>query len=488
MKIKIIAPGRKPEWGESFWDLKTLCKLTGRKSAGAPLALPTLAALTPPDIQTYLIDENVQPIDFDEKIDLVAITGMTCVILRSYEIADEFRRRGITVVMGGIHASMLPDEALRHSDAVVIGEAENVWEKVVRDAQKGTLQRRYSADNFPDITRSSIPRWDLLKLKAYSYFTIQTSRGCPHDCEFCSVQRFNGRQFRHKDISNVLAEIKSLQGLEPKKTFFFVDDNILAVREYAYELFQRMQEYKIKWWCQASIGGLKDDGLLGLMYKAGCREVFVGLESVSQASLDSIRKSKANKAAEYKDIINQVHSHGIAVVGSFIVGADTDDSKTFDGIRAFIDEVNMPFAMINILTPPPGASLYATLSEEKRISSYDWCKYNGEHLCFTPKLLTRNEIIHGRNDLLRRIYAYPSLYKRLSAVWDKGVFTRNREGTHFSWRTRLFFTFRVFLDWSCHCRRFIIKTLWDKRRISIMSVLMAISFREYAFKSLKDDV
>jgi len=151
MKIKLIAPARKPEWGESFWDLTALCKLTGKKSNGVPLVLPPLAALTPSDVEVVLIDENVEPIDFDEKIDLVGITGMTCVIPRAYEIADAFRNRGIPVVMGGIHVSMLPEEAIQHCDSVVIGEAEKIWEQVVRDAEKKNLQKLYRAPRFPEL-------------------------------------------------------------------------------------------------------------------------------------------------------------------------------------------------------------------------------------------------------------------------------------------------------------------------------------------------
>ncbi|MCM8781233.1 MAG: B12-binding domain-containing radical SAM protein, partial [Candidatus Omnitrophica bacterium] len=293
MKIKLIAPARKPEWGESFWDLKTLCKLTGRKAGGAPLALPTLAALTPSDVEVVLTDENVEPINFDEKVDLVGITGITCVIPRSYEIADEFKKRGVPVVMGGIHVSMLPEEAIRHCDSVVIGEAEEIWEQVVRDAQKGNLQKFYRAPRFPDLTNSPIPRWDLLKNDKYCYFTIQTGRGCPYDCDFCSVKVFNGRGYRHKTIDSVIEEIKTLQKIDYKKLIFFTDDNLLASPKYSEELMQRLIPLKIKtWWCQSSVNRLKDDRLLDLMYRAGCRVIFVGLESVSQKNLDVMNKGQ----------------------------------------------------------------------------------------------------------------------------------------------------------------------------------------------------
>ncbi|GAH17833.1 unnamed protein product, partial [marine sediment metagenome] len=241
MKIKLIAPARKPEWRGSFWDLKTLCELAGCKATGAPLVLPTLAALTPSDVEVILTDENAEPVNFEEKVDLVGITGITSVIPRAYEIADEFRKRGVPVVMGGIHVSMLPEEAIEHCDSVVTGEAEEIWEQVVKDAQKGSLQKFYRTPRFPDLANSPTPRWDLLKNDAYSYFTLQTGRGCPYDCDFCTVKVFNGRRYRHKRVEQVVREISFLQSIDSKKLIFFADDNLLSVPGYAKELFKAIK-------------------------------------------------------------------------------------------------------------------------------------------------------------------------------------------------------------------------------------------------------
>lgn len=487
MKIKLIAPARKPEWGESFWDLKTFCKLTGRKGGGAPLALPTIAALTPADVEVVLTDENVEPINFEEKTDLVGITGMTCVIPRSYEIADEYRKRGVPVVMGGIHVSMLPEEAIQHCDSVVIGEAEEIWQKVVRDAQKKKLEKFYRAPRFPDLTNTPIPRWDLLKFALYPIFPIQTGRGCPFDCEFCSVQIFNGREYRCKDIKNILEEVKFIKTLEYKKPLFFVDDNILAVKNYAKKLFESLIPFNIKWWCQTSVSSLKDDETLDLMYKSGCRYIFIGFESISQDSLDSMRKSKTNKAEEYKFIIDKVHAHKIAIFGSFILGSDTDNESVFDLTSKFIYDTGIAFAMVNILTPPPGTELYKRLNEKKRILLKPWWQYDGESVCLLPKLMQPEILEKKRNGLLQDIYSYDKCYNRLNNLWTKNVFTRNANQKRLFSRGRILFTITAFINSTLDFKRinFIFKGLWNPKVTSVIAILLSLNFHDYAYKKRK---
>jgi len=482
MKIKLIAPARKPEWGESFWDLKTLCKLTGRKAGGAPLALPTLASLTPSDAEVVLTDENIESIDFEEKVDLVGITGMTCVIPRSYEIADEYRKRGVPVVMGGIHVSMLPEEAIQHSDSVVIGEAEEIWKQVVSDAQKKKLEKFYRAPRFPDLTNAPIPRWDLLKFTSYPIFPIQTGRGCPYDCDFCSVKVFNGRQYRHKKINRVLEEIDILRNLERKKTFFFVDDNILALRNYAREFFYKLPPYKVKWWAQASVSGLEDEEMLDLMYQAGCREIFIGFESVSQKSLDSMGKSKINRVEEYKRIIDKVHSHGIAVFASFIFASDNDDKDIFETTSRFINENNIAFSMINILTPSPGTSLYQTLEKEHRLILKEWWRFNGEYVCFKTKM-AKEYIYRNRDALLNSIYSYDNIFRRLYKLWDQGVLVRDKRIRKLFTKGRIIFTLKIIFNITIpkKIKIMILKSLWQHKEVSIMPVLFALNFYDYAY-------
>ncbi|MFA5118141.1 MAG: radical SAM protein [Candidatus Omnitrophota bacterium] len=480
MKIKLIAPKRLETWDENFWDLRTLSQLTRKYAGGAPLALPSLAALTPNDVEVILTDENVEPVDFDEKVDLVGITGMTCVIPRAYAIADEFRKRRVPVIMGGIHASMVPQEAAQHCDSVVIGEAEDIWKQVIEDAQKGTLQKTYRAPGFPDLTQAPVPRWDLLKNERYCYFTVQTGRGCPFDCEFCSVQKFNGRNYRSRDIDLVLKEISLLKSFDEKRSFFFVDDNLLARKDYAKDLFTRLIEYRIKWWCQASVDSLKDDETLTLMFKSGCREIFVGFESVQQNSLRAMHKTHMNKADEYKDIIAKAHAHGLSIFGSFILGSDSDNSAIFQETRDFIKETNMAFAMINVLTPPPGTALYSRLENEQRLLPCPWNQYDGEHVTFTPHILSLQELREKRIELIKDLYAYKNLYSRLSHLWSKGVFLRERGRKGLFSKGRILFSLLMIFRASWSQTVFTWKCLWRKNATSVITVLLAISFHDYA--------
>ena len=482
MHLKLIWPARKTEWGEDFWSLKTLAQLMGKKAAGAPLVLPTLAALTPPDIEVSIVDENVEPIDFDEKVDLVGISFYTSLAPRAYEIADEFRRRNITVILGGIHASMLPGEAIQHADAVVIGEAEDIWGKVIQDFREGKLKSFYYAKYFPDLRVPLIPRWDLLKSHNYYYFTVQTGRGCPYNCEFCSVRLFNGQQYRHKIIENVIREIEILKSIDDRKMIFFADDNLLAVSSYAKSLFEALIPFKIKWWCQASVNKLKNDDLLDLMYEAGCRMIFVGFESVSQKSLESMNKGNINKVEEYKEIVEKVYSHGIGIFGSFILGSDSDDESIFENTVEFITNASIPFSMINILTPSPGTKLYLKLKREGRLLHEEWEKYNGESVCFKPKLMSPCVLYEGRNWVMRQIYSYDALYKRLRKVWNKGVLVRDRYTpvNRFT-KGRIYFTLKSLLNRDIERNRFILKSLWDPRGTSVGGILMALNFHDYAY-------
>lgn len=480
MKIKLIAPARKPEWGESFWDLKTLCKLTGRKAGGAPLALPTLAALTPSDVEVVLTDENVEPINFEEKVDLVGITGMTCVIPRSYEIADEYRKRGIPVVMGGIHVSMLPDEAIQHCDSVVIGEAEGIWEQVVKDAQKKKLQKFYNAPKFPDLSNSPIPRWDLLKNDKYCYFTVQTGRGCPYDCDFCSVKEFNGRKYRHKKVIQVKREIEKLLYIDKKKLIFFADDNFLAMSDYAKELIGVLIPLNVRsWMCQASVNKINDDSILELMHKGGCRVIFVGFESVSERSLETMNKDNINKVGQYKQAVDKVHSYKIAVFGSFIFGSDADDENSFKETADFIDRTNIAFSMLNIMTMLPGTRLYERMKSENRLLDFPWWKSNGDWACYMPKSISRDKLQLSHFSVINQIYSYKNLYKRLNNLWLRGIFVNTNKKNIIS-VARIWFSLLAVINCNFNRLKFIIMGLWHPAKTSLMWVLTGVNFHDFA--------
>ncbi len=482
MKLKIICPGKDLKLAESFWDYRTVMEITKYKAPAVPLALPTLAALVPSDVEIIISDENLKPIDFDEKVDLVGITGMTGFIIRGYEIADEFQRRGVPVVMGGIHVSMLPDEALQHCDSVVIGEAEEVLEQVIRDAEKGNLQKIYRTEGFCDLSKAPIPRWDLIDNDKYAYFVVQTGRGCPYNCEFCSVSVYNGRKLRHKSIKRVVKEVEYLQSIDKKKMILFLDDNILASMKYAREFFEAIRPFKlVDWTCQASINLLDDDELLDTMYETGCRTIFVGIESVSQDALDGMNKSHINKVERFKKTIHKVHSHGIMILGSFILGTDGEGDDIFENMAKFIDETNIAFPMLNLLTPLPGTRLYKRLEEENRLLYDHWRYHLAENVTFKPKGISKEELEKKYIWLLREVFSYKNLAKRLNSLFNIKVQTELS-------RRKLISILRVLLSIYAFYRmdperiKFTLNLLWNPNAPFVDTVAVALSFHDHAYR------
>ena len=482
MRIKLIAPAMKTDWGTDFWRLENIAKLTGRKVAEAPLALPTLAALTPPDLEVILIDENVEPINFDEKVDLVGITSMTSLAPRAYEIADEFRCRGTKVVLGGIHASMLPEEAIQHADSVVIGEAEETWPQLIRDFKEDRLQKFYRSSTFPDLDNSPVPRWDLLKTGAYINHVLQVGRGCPYNCAFCSVTKFSGRRYRHKPVDRVLKEIDTLQEIDKDKRLFFADDNFLSIPAYSRDLLKLLIPYRIRWWCQASINRLKDDRLLELLRDSGCEVISVGFESTSPDTLDSLDKSAVNKAADYVQTVQKVNSYGLVLLGNFILGSDTDREDVFERTVEFITDANIPLASINILTPLPGTALYKRLQEEGRILHKDWWKYDFESICFRPKMDSA-ALEHGRTWAHRQIYSYDELYQRFTTVWANGGMVTD----YLSKKRKCLVFLKVLLSKEIDRTWFAFRGFWEHGTAAWGLLGLGMEFHDYAYKSLVHD-
>jgi len=481
MKIKLIAPGNRIS---NFWDMKTAARLINKKYGGAPLALPTIAAFTPKDIQINIVDENIEPISFSEQVDLVGVTFNTPLAIRAYEIATEFKNRGVTVIAGGMHASALPEEALKYVDSVVIGEAENIWLDILNDFKCGELKKIYTSEIKPDLQECFIPRWDLTKYKYYNYFTVQTSRGCPFNCEFCSVKVFFGDKIRFKPIDNIINEIKFLQSLDPYKQFIFADDNITANFSRAKQLFEALIPLKIRsWWGQAPISIYKDKELLDLMYKSGCRQLLIGLESITQKNLELMDKDKINKIDEYCIALRKIYDAGIAVSAGFILGNDFDDEKVFKKIYDFVMDIPIALPQLTILTPLPGTRLYNRLEQENRIFDRNWSNYNFDKVCFKPKGMSSDYLQNGYYWLIQKLYSYVALYKRLDALWNKGVLVRdrNKKAKMFT-RGRIFLTFKILL-FSLDIPRiiFAMRTLWHKKCTSITSFLMSLSIHDYAY-------
>src|ERR1039457_3510861 len=305
MKILFISPGwpKGRLWGELGFKFPSL-------------SLAAIAAVTPAEWELELCDNSIADIDYSYEADIVALTAMTAQITRAYEIADAFRARGKTVVIGGFHASNMPDEALLHCDAVVIGEGELVWPQLLADWCAGTLQPSYKTGSLIEMSRIPAARREIFKSKGYLLTnTIQTTRGCPHDCEFCSVTAFYGRKYRKRPVDQVLQELEALQG--GNSFVFFVDDNIVADRTYSLALFEGMKGMGFKWLSHAPIDFAQDRELIKAAGESGCYGMFVGFESLNQASLSAMGK-RTNSAESYLADAQVFRDHGIGILGSFV--------------------------------------------------------------------------------------------------------------------------------------------------------------------------
>jgi len=324
--------------------------------------------------------------------------------------------------MGGIHASMLPEEALEHSDSVVIGEADYLWSDVIRDFKEGKLQETYRFKTYPDMENAPSPRYDLVKSERYVINQVQTTRGCPFDCDFCSVKAFSGKKFRLKNIEQVVEELKALSPiyvmnvlgykLELPKTLLFADDNIVGNKSYARDLFNALIPLKLSdWYCQSSINVGRDKEMLALMKEAGCQTMIIGIESVVEDTLIGMKKS-INKVDKYYECIDNIHSAGIKVLGSFVLGSDSEDDSVFEKTATFIKDNNLIYNMINILTPLPGTKLQKRLEQEGRILHKDWERYNFESVCFKPKQMSVETLEEGRRWVNQEIYSLNNIHNR----------------------------------------------------------------------------
>ncbi len=374
------------------------------------VTMPYLAGLTPAHWQVEHIDEEVAGVDFNRKVDLVGITFHTPSANHAYEIADSFRRKGIPVVLGGPHVTLMPDEAATHADAIFVGEAEETWPEFLADFEKGQYKKRYDCLAVPSLEHLPMSRKDLFVRRDFSGGILFATRGCPNHCDFCVISVMYKNSFRKRPVAEVAREYGSFKG----KVIIFWDDNIAGDLEYAKELFRAITPYQ-KWWSsQASIHAGTDDRFLELAAKSGCKQLFLGLESVSQRSLNNAGKN-FNKVHEYSKIIEKIHSHGIAVQVGVVFGFDEDELNVFRESVDFLEATGVQNATFNILTPYPGTPLFERLKQEDRILTYDWSKYNARtDVVFQPQNMTCRELLEGFKLVNREFYSVRSITKRLS--------------------------------------------------------------------------
>ena len=374
------------------------------------ITMPYLAALVPTNWEVAHVDEAVTPVDVTAQVDLVGITFHTPSARHVYDLAAQFRNRGIPVVLGGPHVTLVPDEAQEHADVIFVGEAEPHWTQFLIDFEAGQHERRYSSGAPPTLENAPMARKDLYHRRDHTAGRLFATRGCAYACDFCTLAVMYQRKVRQRPVAAVAAEYASFRG----KVIIFWDDNLASDREYAKALFRAIAPYR-KWWSsQASIQAAEDAEFLELAARSGCKQLFIGLESVSQASMNEVHK-EFNRVEEYARAIERVHSHGIAVQAGIVFGFDNDTESVFSDTLGFLEAVGVQNATFNILTPYPGTPLFQRLEAEGRILTRDWSKYNGrEDVVFQPRQMSRETLLEGYRRANRQFYSGRSIARRLS--------------------------------------------------------------------------
>jgi radical SAM superfamily enzyme YgiQ (UPF0313 family) len=374
------------------------------------ITMPYLAALTPPGWQVAHVDEEAEEIDFEAEADLVGITFHTPSARHAYAVAERFRSRGVPVVFGGPHATLVPEEAAQFADTVFIGEAEGLWPQYLLDIEAGRPERFYKSVSIPSLEHVPQAKKELFHRKDHTNGVLFATRGCMYHCDFCSLAIMYGNKIRKRPVSEVAAEYASFRG----KIIIFWDDNIAGDREYARSLFRAIEPYH-KWWSsQSSIHAAQDDEFLELAARSGCKQLFLGLESISQASMDEVHK-KFNRVEDYYRIIQKIHSFGIAVQAGIVFGFDCDSPSIFRETIDFLENAGVQNATFNILTPFPGTPLFQKLERQGRILTRDWDQYNSRaDVVFQPKNMSCEELLEGFRYANRRFYSLSSIARRLA--------------------------------------------------------------------------
>ena len=387
--------------------------LRSRFRSLVPLTLPYLAAMTPEEWDIKLVDEQLQDVDFESKPDVVAITCWTMHSLRGYDIAAEFRKRGIPVIMGGPHVWFYPEEAAEHCDAVGIGEGETIWARMIDDAVNGRLQKVYQAPQMSSLAGLPLPRWDMLELKKYKpfkTFSLLSSRGCPMQCEFCSERLYLGGGYRVRPTADVIEEIKHTRS----KNIFFGDSDFAGKRASAMELMEAMVPLKLRWSALWTSNLCNDPEFMDLAERSGLLHVNIGIESINPETIKEMNK-KFNKVGRYSELLGNLRKRGISYSLNFIFGWDNETPAVFRSTLDFLTQEKVPVAYFNILTPDKGTMFYERMRTEDRILRLDEIgRWPGQTCHIKPKYCSPEEIVKNVQGMYREFYSWKSMFKRLS--------------------------------------------------------------------------
>jgi radical SAM superfamily enzyme YgiQ (UPF0313 family) len=379
----------------------------------APLTLPTLASLIPPEIdcELKLVDEGIEDVPLDMDADLVGMTVITGTAMRAYELARHFRNRGIAVVLGGPHVTLVPEDAQPHADAIVVGYAEESWPRLLRDFAQASMQARY--DQRQDLSLTDLPSVPRNLISSKHYVTtnvFEATRGCVHTCDFCVVPFAWGTKPLQKPVEDVVEDIRQAGA----KKAIFVDLNIIADKAYAAKLFEALISLDIHWYGLATILLADDLPLLKLCARSGCRGLLVGFESIYPQNLRDARKG-FSAPTRYKEVVTTFHDHRIAIQGAFVFGMDNDTPDVFLETARFAVEAKIDLPRFAVLTPFPGTELHRRLESEDRILTRNWELYDGQHVVFQPAHMTVEQLQHGTQAAWRYAYSFGSIARRMRA-------------------------------------------------------------------------
>lgn len=399
IRIKLISPGMSLRPMDSEF----------KRRMSPSLTLVTLASLTPEPHYVYIEDENIKPINYSDNPDLVGITVNVDTAYRAIEISKRFRSQGIKVVFGGIFASSDPDFLLDYCDSVCIGEAEELWHKIINDFLSDTLEKTYYNSDSTDLSKVPVPKWEYISKRDYLYNNIVvTSRGCPFKCEFCyNSCDYVNNTFRTRPLNNVLTEIKSLE----TKQVMFIDDNLIGNIKWTNDFLDAITPLNLTWHGAVSTNLFHFPDLIKKMANSGCRSLFIGFESINANSIKSVNKGQ-NKIEEYEVLIKSLHDNNIMVNASLVFGFDHDTPETFPKTLDWLIKNKIETMTGHILTPYPGTRLYKRFEKEQRIIDFDLSRYNTSNVVFAPKNMTADELRSGYLKIYDDFYSLKNIIKR----------------------------------------------------------------------------